>query len=69
MRDLEERDLDYVHGIPTVTPERAIIDAFRHGLQQRFFEQAILNARNRQLFGRETEMRIRQQTQESFPPS
>jgi predicted transcriptional regulator of viral defense system len=59
-RDLDANEVDEVDGIPTVTPERAILDAARHGLQQRFVEQAILTARNRQLFGRETEMRIRQ---------
>jgi predicted transcriptional regulator of viral defense system len=59
-RGLDTSDIDFVDGIPTVTPERAIVDAARHGLQQRFVEQAIATARNRHLFGRETEMRIRQ---------
>ena len=59
-RDLNTNEIDYVDGIPTVTPERAILDSARHGLQQRFVEQAIITARNRQLFGRETETRIRQ---------
>jgi predicted transcriptional regulator of viral defense system len=62
-RPIGANDIDYVDGIPTVTPERAIIDAARQGLQRRFIEQAIITARNRQLFGRETEMRIRQQLQ------
>ena len=59
-RDLDTSEIDYVDGIPTVTPERAILDSADHGLQRRFVEQAIVAARNRQLFGRETEMRIRQ---------
>ncbi len=62
--DLETSEIDEVDGIPTVTPERAIIDAAQAGLQRRFVEQAILAARNRQLFGRETEMRIRQRIQD-----
>ncbi len=63
-RELARGDVDYVNEIPTVTPERAIVDAAQAGLQRRFVEQAILTARNRQLFGRETEMRIRQQIQD-----
>ena len=59
-RDLDTDEIDYVDGIPTVTPERAIVDAACHGLQQRFVEQAIATARNRRLFGSETELRIRQ---------
>lgn len=62
--DLDKNETDYVDGIPTVTPERAILDSARHGLQRRFVEQAILSARNRQLFGRETEMRLRQRLRE-----
>ncbi len=57
---LDPSEIDHVDGIPTTTPERAILDAARHGLQHRFFEQAIVTARNRQLFGRDTEMRIRE---------
>ncbi|GMR02143.1 MAG: type IV toxin-antitoxin system AbiEi family antitoxin domain-containing protein [Acidimicrobiia bacterium] len=64
-RPLDPRDIDYVEGVPTVTPERAIIDATLNGLQRRFIQQAILTARNRQLFGRETEMRIRQRLQDT----
>ena len=62
-RDLATSEIDEVDGIPTVTPERAILDSVRQGLQRRFVEQAILTARNRQLFGRETEMRTRQKIQ------
>lgn len=61
--DLDISEIDEVDGIPTVTPERAIIDAAQAGLQRRFVEQAILAARNRQLFGRDTEMRIRHKIQ------
>lgn len=57
-------EIDEVDGIPTVTPERAILDSARQGLQHRFIEQAILTARNHQLFGRETEIRIRKQVRE-----
>ncbi len=63
-RDLPHADIDYIDGIATATPERAILDAARNGLQQRFIEQAIITARNRQLFGRETEARIRQDLQD-----
>ncbi len=58
-RSIPSDQIDYVDGIPTVTPERAILDAARSGVQRRFIEQAIVTARNRQLFGRETEARIR----------
>lgn len=64
-RELARSDVDYVDQIPTVIPERAIVDAARAGLQRRFVEQAILTARNRQLFGRDTEIRIRNQIQEA----
>jgi len=57
---LDPNEIDYRDGIPTAMPERAILDAARHGLQRRFVEQAIITARNRQLFGRETETRIRE---------
>jgi len=63
-RDLDAGEIDHVDGIPTVTPERAILDTASGGLQQRFVEQAIVTARNRQLFGRETEARIRRQLNE-----
>jgi predicted transcriptional regulator of viral defense system len=63
-RDLDTSEIDEVDGIPTVTPERAILDSASQGLQHRFIEQAILTARNHQLFGRETEMRIRQRLRE-----
>ncbi len=63
-RRLEADEVDFVDDIPTVTPERAIIDAVDNGLQQRFVEQAIVTARNRQLFGRETETRIRRYLQD-----
>jgi len=61
VRRLDEADIDYVDDIPVVTPERAIVDAGKAGLQPRFVEQAIRTARERRLFGRETEMRIRDQ--------
>ena len=60
-RDLDTSEIDEVDGVPTVTPERAILDSARRGLQHRFIEQAILTARNHRLFGHATEMRIRQQ--------
>lgn len=63
-RDLDASEIDFVDGIPTVTPERAILDSAGHGLQRRFVEQAIVAARNRQLFGRETETRIRERLRE-----
>jgi len=63
-RELDAGEIDYLDGIPTVTPERAILDTTSAGLQRRFVEQAIVTARNRQLFGRETEARIRQQLRE-----
>ncbi|MEN8235676.1 MAG: type IV toxin-antitoxin system AbiEi family antitoxin domain-containing protein [Actinomycetota bacterium] len=66
-RDIDPRDIDYVDGIPTVTPELAIVESAEHGLQHRFFEQAILTARNRGLFGRETEARIRRRLQGAHP--
>ncbi len=59
VQHLDPSEIDHVDGIPTTTPERAIVDAAHHGLQRRFVEQAIVTARNRQLFGRDTEMRIR----------
>jgi predicted transcriptional regulator of viral defense system len=59
VRVLSERDIDYVDGVPVTVPERAIVDAAGAGLQPRFVEQAIRTARQRQLFGRETETRIR----------
>ncbi len=60
-RELGPVDTDHVDDIPVVTPERAIIDAANSGLQRRFVEQAIRTARDRHLFGRETEKRIRDQ--------
>ena len=60
-RYLDAGEIDYFDGIPTVTPERAILDAASAGLQRRFVEQAIVTARSRQLFGSETEVRIRNQ--------
>lgn len=56
-RDLDE--VEYVKGIPVVTPEQAIIDAIDAGVQPRFIDQAIRRARELRLFGRETEQRIR----------
>ena len=64
-RELTRGDVDYVDHIPTVTPERAILEAAQAGLQHRFVEQAILTARNRRLFGRDTEERIRRQIQDT----
>lgn len=60
-RDLDPVDIDHVDDIPVVTPERAIVEAANSGLQSRFVDQAIRTARDRHLFGRETEMRIRSQ--------
>ncbi len=60
-RHLDGGEIDYIDGIPVVTPERAILDAASAGLQRRFAEQAIVTARDRQLFGSETEARIRKQ--------
>jgi len=60
-QELGPVDTDHVDDIPVVTPERAIVDAANSGLQHRFIEQAIRTARDRHLFGRETEMRIRDQ--------
>jgi predicted transcriptional regulator of viral defense system len=62
VRPLDPQMIDYVAGIPVVIPERAVIDAAQTGLQRRFVEQAIRTARERKLFGRETEIRIRAQT-------
>jgi len=61
LQHLDPDEIDHVDGIPTTTPQRAILDAARHGLQRRFIEQAIVTARNRQLFGRETELQVRRQ--------
>lgn len=52
-------DIEYVDGIPVITPERAIVQAARAGLPRRFVEQAIQNARRRGLFGKDTEARVR----------
>ncbi len=60
-RDLDPVDIDHVDDIPVVTPERAIVEAANSGLQGRFVGQAIRAARDRHLFGRETEMRVRDQ--------
>ncbi len=59
VRELDAADIDHVGDIPVVTPERAIVEAAGAGLQRRFIEQAIRTARERRLFGRETELRIR----------
>jgi predicted transcriptional regulator of viral defense system len=61
VRSLDPQMIDYVADIPVVVPERAIVDAAWAGLQPRFIEQAIRTARERRLFGRETEMRVRDQ--------
>lgn len=61
VEELDPHDIDYVDGIPVVTPERAIVQAARSGLPRRFVEQAIQNARRRGLFGKETEARVRDQ--------
>jgi len=59
VRPLDRQSIDYVKDIPVVIPEQAIVDAARTGLQPRFVEQAIRTARERRLFGRETELRVR----------
>lgn len=56
-RDLDE--IEYVAGIPVVTPEQAILDVIDAGVQHRFVDQAIRRARELHLFGQETEQRIR----------
>jgi predicted transcriptional regulator of viral defense system len=60
VRDLDDAAIEYVDDIPVVTPERAIVDAAAAGLQLRFIEQAIRTARERRLFGRATELRVRE---------
>lgn len=65
-RDIDE--IDNVDGIPTVTPERAILDAIDTGVQRRFVDQAISTARQLGLFGHETEKRIRLYQQARVPP-
>ncbi len=59
VQHLDPGEIDHVDGIPTTTPQRATLDVAHHGLQRHLVEQAIVTARNRQLFGRDTEMRIR----------
>ncbi len=56
-RDLA--DIDYVEGIPVVTPSQAVEDAIDAGVAHRFIEQAIQAARRRNLFGRDTEEALR----------
>lgn len=56
VRDLDA--IDYVKGIPVVTPEQAIRDAIHAGVQPRFTEQAIQTARQQRLIGTETEQEL-----------
>lgn len=51
-------DIEYVAGIPVVTPEQAIRDAIEDGTQSRFIQQAIHNARRRRLIGPTTEQEL-----------
>lgn len=55
-RDID--DIEYVAGIPVVTPGQAILDAINTGTQRRFVEQAIQTARRRRLIGSTTEQRL-----------
>lgn len=62
-RDLA--DIDYIEGIPVVTPSRAVEDAIDAGVAHRFIEQAIRTARRRNLFGRDTEEALRRRLVEA----
>lgn len=58
-RALGPDDVDEVDNIPVAAPAAAIAQAIDQGVEGSLIEQAIANARGRQLFGPTTEARLR----------
>jgi hypothetical protein len=66
---LTPADIDSVDNIPVVIPRTAIAQGIAHGLDGTLVEQAIVNARGRQLLSPLAEARLRVQLAEREQPT
>ena len=60
-RRLDPDQIDQVDGIPVLTPQAAVEEGITNGLEGKMVEQAIANARRRELIGELTAARLRVQ--------
>ena len=58
-RRLDPDQIDHVEGIPVLAPQAAIAEAIANGLEGHMVEQAITNARRRELVGELAAARLR----------
>ena len=65
-RRLDPDQIDHVEGIPVLTPQAAIAEAIANGLEGTMVEQAIANARRRELVGELGAARLRVQHADRF---